>query len=43
MPKVEIQKILSSYPGHQVANYLLVVNAFQENDYTRPSRLLISF
>jgi putative PEP-CTERM system TPR-repeat lipoprotein len=33
--KSEIQKILFSYPEHQVANYLLAVIAFQENDYSR--------
>lgn len=33
--KTEIQKVLSSYPEHQVANYLLSVIAFEEGDYTR--------
>lgn len=33
--KAEIQKVLVSYPEHQVANYLLAVIAFEENDYTR--------
>jgi putative PEP-CTERM system TPR-repeat lipoprotein len=33
--KIEIQKILVSYPEHLVANYLLAVIATQEGDYTR--------
>lgn len=31
----EIQKVLFSYPEHQVANYLLAVIAFEQNNYTR--------
>ena len=33
--KIEIQKVLVSYPEHQVANYLLAVIAFEEGEYTR--------
>lgn len=33
--KIEIQKVLVSYPEHQVGNYLLSVIAFEQNDYNR--------
>ncbi|MCP3928021.1 MAG: PEP-CTERM system TPR-repeat protein PrsT [Bacteroidetes bacterium] len=33
--KIEIQKVLNSYPEHQVGNYLLSVIAFQEGDFNR--------
>ncbi len=33
--KMEIQMVLTSYPEHQVGNYLLSVIAFQEGDYSR--------
>jgi putative PEP-CTERM system TPR-repeat lipoprotein len=33
--KIEIQKVLTSYPEHQVANYLLSVIAFEEGDFNR--------
>jgi len=33
--KTEIQKVLLSYPEHQVGNYLLSVIAFEEGNYNR--------
>ncbi len=33
--KIEIEKVLNSYPEHQVGNYLLSVIAFEQGDYNR--------